>query len=121
MSARISIDCYGEMKLKWFTKNEKELSLNDLIDKFSEHIKFHGMDAESYVPDPQDALTMPHLCYLLHEDIEFQPKPVVAHFCANAKLYNEYSMSNMQYSYKALLSILDNSLIKTIHHVFQKT
>ena len=58
---------------------------------------------------------MPHLCYLLHEEIMFQPNMVVAHFCANTKLYDDYSMNNIQYSYKVLCSILDNSLIKTIN------
>ena len=113
MSAKIFIDQH-EMETKWFTKTKKDLSLDDLIDKLDEHIKFHGMDAEFYLPDPQDCSTMPQLCYLLHEDIEFQPKTVVAHFHTNASLYDEYSMNNMQFLYKALMSILDNSLIKTI-------
>ena len=81
-------------------KNLKELPLNDLIDKFNEHIKFHGINSELYLPDPQDASTMSHLCYLLHEDIESQPKMVVTHFHANAKLYDDSSMNNIQYSYK---------------------
>ena len=81
MSVKISIYCYGEMEPKQLTKNKKKLSLNDPIDKFDEHIKFHGMDAELYLPDPQDALTMPCLCYLLHEDIKFQPKMVCSFSC----------------------------------------
>ena len=78
MAAKISITHHGEMDLKWFTKDEKDLSLGDLIDKFDEHRKFHGMDAEFYLPDPQDTSTSPCLCNLLHEDIEFQPKMIIA-------------------------------------------
>ena len=102
--------------MKHITKTKKDLSLGDLIDKLDEHLKFHGMAVEFYYPDPQDASTMPQLCYLLNEDIEFQPKTVVAHFCTNASLYDEYSINNMQYSYKALMSIFDDSLIKAIWH-----
>ena len=109
--AKISINCHCETR---FTKDEEDLSLDDLINKLDEHLNSHGMDAKFYLPDPQDASTTPCLCNLLHEDIEFQPKIIVAHFHAKSTLYDEYSMNNMQYSYKALLSILDNSLIKII-------
>ena len=76
------------------------------------------MDAEFYLPDPQNISTSPHLSNLLHEDIEFQPKTIIVHFHAKSTLYDYYSVKNMQYSYKALLSILDDSLIKVIcpHH-----
>ena len=113
MSAKIFIDQH-ETEIKQFTKNKKDLSLDDLIDKFDEHLNFHGVVAEFYLPDPQDSSTMPQLCYLLYEDVEFQPKTVISHFHTKANLYEEYSMNNMQYSYKALMSILNNSLIKTI-------
>ena len=114
MVAKISITHHGETDPKQFTKDEKDLSLDDLIDKFDKHLKFQGMDTEFYLPDPQDTSTLPCLCNLLHEDIEFQPKTIVAHFHAKSTLYDKYSMNNMQYSYKALLSILDDSLIKVI-------
>ena len=84
ISAKIFINQH-EMEMKWFTKNEKDLSLDDLIDKLDDHLKFHGMNAEFYLPDPQDGCTMPQLCYLLHE---FQPKTIIAHFCTKAGLYN---------------------------------
>ena len=97
MSTQIFINQH-ETETKWFTKNEKDLSLDDLIDKFDEDLKFHGMGTEFYLPDPKDGSTMLQLCYLLHEDIEFQPKTSVAHFQTKASLYNEYSMNSMQYT-----------------------
>ena len=45
MAAKISIDSHGKKEPKWFTKDEKDLSLDDLIHKFDEHLTFHGMDA----------------------------------------------------------------------------
>ena len=39
MEAKISINCHGEMNLKQFTKDEKDLSLYDPINKFDEHQK----------------------------------------------------------------------------------
>ena len=119
MSAKIIIDRH-ETDMKQWTKLKKDFLLDDLIDKFNDQLKFHGVDAEFCLPDPQDGSRMPQLCYLLHEDIEFQPKTVISHFHTNASLYDEYSMNNMQYSYKALLSILNDSLIKTIHPCLPK-
>ena len=92
MSVKITINHGSEMDLKQFSKNLKELSLDDLIDKLDEHLKFHCMDSEFYLLDPQDSLPTPHLCYLLQEDTRFQPKIVITHFHTNATLY-EYTHS----------------------------
>ena len=70
------------------------------------------MDSEFYLPDPQDSNKV---CFILQEHAEYSPSWVVKCFQDNPTMYDNYSMNNMDYAYKAILSILDDSLEQSIH------
>ena len=69
------------------------------------------MDSEFFLPDPQDPS---HLCYILRDNAEFTPATVVKHFRDNSGLYNNYSTNNMDLLYKAIMSVLSDSIKQSI-------
>ena len=40
---------------KQFTHDEKEMTAEDLAEIVIDHMEFHGLDSEFYLPDPQDS------------------------------------------------------------------
>ena len=66
--------------IKKFTHDEKDLMIEQLADMVANHVEFQGMDAEFYLPDPQDPSC---LCYIFQEDSEFTPTWVVNYFCSH--------------------------------------
>ena len=65
------------------------------------------MDSEFYLPDPQHPS---HLCYILRDNAEFTRATVVKHCQNNSGLYDNYSTNNMDLSYKAIMSVLSDSI-----------
>ena len=98
-----------------FTRDEKELTLEQFAELVSEHMEFHGMDAEFYLPDPQNPT---QLVNILHEDSEFSPAYVVTHFrnalAASTPLYDDYSTNNMDLAFKAIMAVLDETVKTSI-------
>ena len=98
-----------------FTRDEKELTIEQFAEMVSEHVEFHGMDAEFYLPDPQNPT---QLVNILHEDSEFSPAYVVTHFrnaqAATTPLYDDYSTNNMDLAYKAIMAVLDETVKTSI-------
>ena len=65
------------------------------------------MDMGFYLPDPQDPT---RLHFILREDSEYSPSWVMKYFKSNMLQYDNYAMNNMDYSYEAIMSILDDLL-----------
>ena len=76
------------------------------------------MDLEFYLPDPQDPL---HLCYILRDNAESTPATVVKHFRDNSGLHDNYSKNNMDLSYKAIMSVLSDSIKQSIRPLLPPT
>ena len=105
----------NESEPRKFTRDEKSLTIEQLAEMVADHMEFHGMDSEFYLPDPQDPT---RLVDILQEDSEFTPAFVVNHFRtgmgATSPLYDDYSTNNMDLACKAIMSLLDDSVKNSI-------
>ena len=81
-----------------FSCDEKNLTLGEYAEHIINHLEFHGMDSEFYLPYPQD---VSKVCFILQEDIEYSPSWVVKYFQDNPTSYDNYSTNNMDDAYKA--------------------
>ena len=96
---------------KLFSRDEKAITVEELAELLLDHVEFCGMDSEFYLPDLQDPS---HSCHILQDNAEFTPATVVKHFRNNSGLYDNYSMNNMDLSYKAIMSVLSDSIKQSI-------
>ena len=96
---------------KLFSRDEKAITVEELAELVLDHDEFCGMDSEFYLPDPQDPS---RLCYILRDNAELTAATVVKHFRDNSGLYDNYSMNNMDLSYKAIMSVLSDSIKQSI-------
>ena len=55
---------------KIFLRDEKEMTVEELLEIIIDRFEFHELDTEFYLPEPQDP-TKP--CYILQEDSEYSP------------------------------------------------
>ena len=105
----------SENDARKFTRDEKSLTIKQFAEMVADHMEFHGMDSEFYLPDPQDPT---RLVDILQEDSEFTPAFVVNHFRngmgATTPLYDDYSTNNMDLAYKAIMSMLDETVKTSI-------
>ena len=62
---------------KKFLRDEKEMTVKELLEIVINFLEFHGMDMEFYLPDPQYPTK---LCFILQEDSEYSPSWVVKYF-----------------------------------------
>ena len=95
-----------------FSGDEKNLTVEEFAEHIVNHLEFHGMDSEFYLLDPHDASKV---CFILQEDAEYSPSWVLKYFQDNPTRYDNYSTNNMDYAYKAIMPILDDSLKQSIH------
>ena len=103
---------------KLFSRDEKATTIEELAELILDHVEFCRMDSEFYLPDPQDPS---RLCYILRDNTEFTPATVVKHFQNNSGLYDNYSTNNMDLSYKAILSVLLDSIKQSIQPLLPPT
>ena len=103
---------------KLFSRDEKAITIEELAELVLDHVEFCGMDLEFYLPDPQDPS---HLCYILRDNAEFTPATVVKHFQNNSGLYDNYSTNNMDLSYKAIMSVVSDSIKQSIQPLLPPT
>ena len=94
-----------------FLRDEKEMTVKELLESIINFLEFHGMEVEFYLPDPQDPTK---LCFILWEDLEYSLSWVVKYFKTNMLQYDSYATNNMDYSYKAIMSVLDDLLKQSI-------
>ena len=105
----------SESDARKFTRDEKSLTIEQFAEMVADHMEFHGMDSEFYLPDPQDPT---RLVDILQEDSEFTPTWVVNHFRTGMAMtppqYDDYSTNNMDLAYKAIMSMLDETVKTSI-------
>ena len=92
---------------KQFIRDEKMMTVEELSELVIDHMEFCGMDSEFYLPDPHDATC---LCFILHDDHKYIPASVVKHFHSGSISYYDYSQNNLDLAYKAIMSVLDDSI-----------
>ena len=95
----------AQTEIKKFPHDKKELTIKELAEMVADHMEFHRMDMEFYLPDLQDPTC---LVNILQEDMEFPHIRVVNHFkralAASPPVYDDYSTNNMDLAFKAILS-----------------
>ena len=94
--------------IKLFSHDEKQITAEELSELIINHMEFHGMDMEFYLPDPQDASKV---CNILQEDSKYLPMWVIQYFKDNSSQHVNYSTNSMDFTYKAIMSI-QNDLLK---------